>query len=294
MTVTPVPITALTRLNTHARATGGWGGNAQRDAIYAYKTLATLALALDGEAELRFVKWHGQCNRCTEGRYHHWDWGDGYTVACRDCGGTGQKTLRFTVATLPGGHVWHHPWEGQSSPGRTIANAIHDLSWIEGDIYNTKEGDAIEWQGPGEWRPLMPAERLPLAELVPLLNEVEDWVEVAGDRPRGNAFHWTLETARRYLRRREYRYVDGEPSHAYILDLGRAPGGCFVCGDDGDLAGFGYGRMSRLFHWSLPVCNRHGTGPDKVAHPKDPPPPSLITPDIARWLTRHEQVEAVG
>lgn len=131
-------------------------------------------------------------------------------------------------------------------------------------------------------------ERLPIAEVVPLLNQVEDWVESA-EQPAGA--YWVWKHARQCLCQQKHRYVIGENSHSYRLDLGQAPGGCFVCGAP---AGTRYGRMTPLFHWSLPVCKRHSDGPDKVPFPKDPPPEALITPDIRRWLDRHERIETVG
>ena len=79
-----IPLAALGRLNVHARACHGYN---EARAIYAYKTLAALILTLDGRASLRFVQWTGRCNRCTNGRFTHWDWEDGYSVRCRDCDG---------------------------------------------------------------------------------------------------------------------------------------------------------------------------------------------------------------
>jgi hypothetical protein len=186
--------------------------------------------------------------------------------------------------------AWHHPWEGPTSPGRDIARAVLGVEWNDDCAYRTASRQTIEWREPGDWRPLLPAERLPLGELVPLLNEVEDWVE-ASRPPAGR--HWMWETARRYLHQRKHPNVYGEPTHGYRLNLGRAPGGCFVCGDESDLEGFCYGRMTPLFHWSLPVCKRHGSGPDKAEHPKDPPPVEMMTPDVRRWLDRHERIEVV-
>lgn len=284
-----VPISAISRLNGHARAIGGWGS--ERNAIYAYKTLAALILALDGSASLRFIRWRGACNRCTNGRYQHWDWDDGYTVRCRDCGGTGRRTLHFTETTMADGHAWHHPWQGRTSPGRDIAFAALGLEHVDNAddwyTYRTAGGQLIEWRDPGEWRPNQRTERLPIAEVVPLLNQVEDWVESA-EQPAGA--YWVWKHARQCLCQQKHRYVIGENSHSYRLDLGQAPGGCFVCGAP---AVTRYGRLTSLFHWSLPVCKRHSDGPDKVPFPKAPPPDALITPDIRRWLDRHERIETV-
>lgn len=280
-----VPVAALSRLNTHARSRGLFMGN-ERWAIYAYKTLAALTLALEGAATLRFVRWQGKCAHCDNGRFHHWEWEDGRTVACRDCKGTGTRTLEFTETTMPGGHVWHHPWQGRVTPGRDIGLAVRGLEWT-GDTYRHDDGTSIEWHDPGEWKPLAPAQPLPLAELVPLLNEVEDWVELAPAPPRGS-YWWKWEDARRYLHTRRHARTIPPDSSLYRLDLGRAPGGCFVCGAS-DIV-IHLGRISPLFHWSLPVCVEHRHAP----HPTDPPPDSLITPDIRRWLARHERIETVA
>lgn len=264
-----IPIAAISRLNAHARSRrGGTLFSSERDAIYAWKTYAALTLARDGTAALRFVRWRGTCAYCDKGRFHHWEWDDGVTVACRDCGGTGIRTLHFTETTLPGGHVWHHPWQGRVTPGRDIAVAVRG-SYEDGDI---------EWSEPGEWHPLLPAAPLPLAELVPLLNDVEDWVAAVPEPVRGSDWWWIADNARRTLRGGGYR-----------LDLGRAPGGCFVCGDERDIV-TNFGMYAPAFHWSLPVCGAHRNSP----HPKDPPPACLITPDLARWLDRRERVEAAA
>lgn len=128
---------------------------------------------------------------------------------------------------------------------------------------------------------------LALEDLVTCLNTVEDWVETVPDRPRSQTFWWTWRAAKRCLHQWTHRGIIGAPSHSYCLDLGRAPGGCFVCGSEADLDTLRFGRMTPLFHWSLPVCTTHRG----ARHPKDPPPDVLITPEIRRWLDRHERVE---
>ena len=277
-----IPLAALGKLNTHARSPAG---HHQRDAIYAYKTLAATMLAVTKDAKLRFVKWTGKCSMCTNGRFTHWSWDDGYTVACRDCGGTSIRTLRFTETKLPDGQVWHHPWNGRTMPGHTIAQAV-GISMNDRGEYQHPDGSPVEWSDPGEWRPLLPAKPLPLDELVEALNEVEDWIDSATERP---GLWYTWESARRYLRSRRHAGIIGAPSHAYSLDLGRAPGGCFVCGTESDLDSIAFGRIMPLFHWSLPVCKAHRNSP----HPKDPPPDAMLTPAIRRWMNRHETVDVV-
>lgn len=283
-------LAALGRLNAHARSPRC---GRMRRAIYDYKEFATFVLVGQGSASVRLVAWTGPCNRCTDGWFTHWEWRDGHKVRCRNCGGTGRRTLRFTEATLPDGQVWHHPWIIGHACGLEIARhaipGLHsptdaDDSWH----YCDAAGNRIEWHGVGEWRPNLPGAELERDDLVPLLNRVEDWLE-GFSGPVSSQSGWVLESARNHLCRQSHRGVIGEPSHSYAIELGRARGGCFVCGSD-DLAGYGYGRMTPLFHWSVPVCKRHGEGPDKAPFPKGPPPDSLLTPEIRRWQERHERV----
>jgi len=289
-----VPVASLSRLNVHARASSG---HAIARAIYAYKELAALVACLDELATLRFVVWQGKCSRCENGRYSHWDWTDGYTVRCRDCRGTGIRTLRFTETRFATGQVWHHPWNGAAQPGRVLATKVLGAKYFYGgglfrgtyDGWETEAGQAIDFRPVVDWKPLESAEKIPLAELVPLLNQVEDWMESSHSRPAfGGA--WIRECAQRHLfkpPKRDYWEPGDPPSPGYSLDLGRVPGGCFVCGDAPSM---GYGRYLDQLAWSLPVCKRHSAGPEKAEHPKDPPLASLITPDIQRWLDRHSRV----
>jgi hypothetical protein len=290
-----VPVEALSRLNVHARSRGGglWG-NGVAHAIYAYKELAALVALTEESAALRFVKWQGRCARCTNGQYSHWDWDDGYTVRCRDCRGTGIRTLRFTETRFATGQVWHHPWEGRGHPhpGHSLADSVLGLTLFYADDHvghGTDAGQVIEWRTAGTWAPSdHPADRLPLAELVPLLNQVEDWVESADSFP-GFGSPWIRERAQRHLRtpKPTSSWCEGDPTQpGYSLDLGRMPGDCFVCGAEASSC---YGRLTRQFHWSLPICRRHSEGPEKVPFPKDSPPPELITPDVQHWLDRHRR-----
>jgi len=288
-----LPLAELGRLNAHARAGFDRGLSA---AIYAYKLLAAMLLVVEGAAAVRYVRWRGACGRCENGRFTHWDWEDGYSVPCRYCRGTAKITLRFTETVLPDGQVWHHPWEGQTQPGHAIAQAL-GVTMDSLGIYHAADGAALAWvDDVGTWSPKRPGETLALADLVALLNTVEDWVEAlpCGAWPQGGALHWPIAQAKRCLCQASHARVYGPPSHSYFLDLGRAPGGCFVCGDDTDLDRLCYGRITPLFHWSLPVCKRHGSGPEKAEHPKDPPPAALITPEIRRWRDRHERVLEVA
>lgn len=287
-----VPIAALSRLNPHARAFG-----AGYRAIYDYKTLAAIVAGLEGSASLRFVRWTGKCNRCENGRFRHWDWAPGETVRCRSCSGAGRRTLRFTETHFADGPCWHHPWEGRwSRPGYDLAQAVLGVAWNQTSTsasdYVTASGQRVEWQDVMDWHPNMPAERLPIAELVPLLNEVEDWVEA--QRPDDNSeARWRAKRAREHLCTwppSTYFDEDAEPSSGYRLAIGRQPGGCFVCSSD-DLDTYRYGAGNRQIEWSLPICKRHGGEPERAPHPKNPvPPPELITPEIRRWLDRHERI----
>ena len=274
-----IPLSALGRLNAHVRAGSGFFSGSNSRAVYAYKTVETLTLAERGAITVRFVQWKGECNRCIKGRFSHYSWSDGYTVPCRDCRGTGHRTLRFTETTLPDGQVWHHPWDGRDAQGRHIAEAVvGTIKWIPHtyEVYAVGE-KPIEWNDTGGWRPHLPATKLPLADLVALLNEVEDWIETLS----GGPHNWLIDTAKRYLRPQKADY-DGFWEAGYSLDLGLSPDGCFICGKHHDPAERRYGRMDGMFHWTLPLCNDHGD----VPFPKDPPPTSMITPDIRRWIDR--------
>lgn len=281
-------LAALGRLNAHARDRSTSSG--LRRAIYDYKSLAAALLARSGGAAVRLVKWTGKCNRCTDGWYTHWDWTDGHKVRCRDCSGTGQRTLRFCETTLPDGQVWHHPWFTGNGRGYDIAQiAFPGLAPGDGWDYVDGVGAALPWHDVGEWAPNLPGAEIELHELVPLLNLVETWVEATTFDGAG----WLARAARVHLSMRKFRGLNGEPSHSYALKLGRAPGGCFVCGTAEDLADFCYGRMTSLFCWSLPVCRQHGTGPEKAPHPTDPPPAQLLTPAIREWMDRHTRIVEV-
>lgn len=285
-------LAALGRLNAHARSPRS--GRMQR-AIYDYKELATFVLVGQGAATVRLVAWTGPCNRCTDGWFTHWDWDDTHKVRCRECGGTGRRTLRFTEATLPDGQVWHHPWFLGHARGFALARhgipGLHVPADAEDSFhYCDAECVRVDWHDAGEWRPNLPGAEIERDELVALLNRVEDWVEAFSGPV--TAYPWyVLASARKHLCRQSFQRVVGESSHSYELQLGRAPGGCFVCGDASDLADFTYGRMTQLFRWSLPVCQRHGKGPEKAPHPSDPPPPALLTPEVLRWKERHERVQ---
>ncbi len=288
--MTAIPVAAIGRLNAFARTPNHWG-EGLRNAIYAYKMLATSVLLAEGRATLRFVKWTGKCRNCTDGRWAGAFWRDGQNVACDRCRGTGIRTLRFTEATLEDGQIWHHPWEGRTSPGMNLAQQA-GFEYRD-DAWRTADGAAMSWQDAGEWQPLQPGQARPLDDVVTDLNEVEDWVEAGTTPPWPRPCHWQWKEAKRNLCQQQHRRVIGTPSHAYAIDLGRSPDGCFVCGRKDDLAGFTVGRLTRFFHWVLPVCSSHDAARPN-SELKDVVPDSLMTPPVRRWLERHQRVEIYG
>lgn len=283
-----IPLAALGRLNAHARAP--WAP--AKFAIYAYKTLAVHVLVASGDIQVRLVRWTGTCNRCTNGRYWpHWAREQSETVRCRDCAGTGRRTLRFTETTLPDGQVWHHPWEGRTNPGYRIAQLALGFRWDRGtDRDLVGDGAEAQWHPAGEWRPSLGATLLETADLVPLLNEVEDWVEHgAGDRARGADYWYVWSEAKRHLYQQKHERTWGDPSSGYQLDIGDMATGCHVCGTTENLCGYWRGMRTPAVRWCVQVCSKHAAEP----RPALTPPEALLTPDIRRWLARHEKVVCV-
>ncbi len=273
MTVPAAILAALGRLNSHARTRGHFG--TERNAIYTYKTLAALVTIQAGEATVRVVKWTGKCNRCTNGRFHHWD--SDCTSSCWHCDGTGCKTLTFTETTLPGGHVWHHPWQGPVTSGLTLARAN----------FGTTEG--LEATPVVDWAPNLPGDRLPIEDLAALLNQVEAWVETSPSPVRGEPYWYVASEARRYLHRSAHPGWHGlEPGSGYKLDIGRTTT-CFRCGSDDKAGGINYGHVTPLLHWALRVCEPCYA--ERPPHPKDPPPSKLLSPAVQEWIARHERLE---
>lgn len=262
-------IAALGRLNAHARGQGGFGTEGR--AIYAYKTFVALLAIEAGEARVRFVRWMGPCGGCSgTGR---WDsWFEDRAERCGRCSGNGTEALRFTETILPGGQVWHHPWESELHPGFDLAAVVPGFA---------SSADAV-FEGAGDWSPHAPAERLPLADMLPLLNRAEAWVEEEPCRPRNAPKWWLAEAAKRMLHQQSHPRTIGAPSHAYAIDLGEAPGGCSVCGAEAEHR---LGRITPLFHWTVRACDAH-----RRPFPDGPPPASLMTPPVAEWLARHERV----
>lgn len=266
-------LAALGRLNGHARA---WGCG--KHAIYAYKRFAAERLAGAGQLSGRLVLWRGPCRAC-QGTGKFWFYDPDYKTPCRDCGATGIVKLRFLETTLPDGTVWHHPWSVQrvGFVGYEIAQRLWPgLRYAEGarepGSYEVPDDSASGWHGwrlvpweeAGDWSPLQPAEKLAVAELVPPLNLVEDWIDA--------------ETAGlRYSRARNQML-------AYRLRIGRPAGGCWRCGSY-DLASCSLGMLTKPFDWSMPVCKACYVIEPRI-WPPDSPPDVLLTDDIRRWAAR--------
>lgn len=254
-TVSPDVLRALGRLNTHARAYG-FG----RHAIYAYKALAVLTLARACELTARQVQWTGRCFNCSgTGKWHDWRTGESKDN-CRRCSGRGTVTLQFIETTLPDGQAWHHPF-----PDCYWLAEASDLCFWSQNEQSTVWRSEI-WESAGEWRPLLPAERLSADRGAADLNLVEDWV---ADRPLTSVYSYIWENAARAIT-------------SYALELGRVDTKCSVCGSEDVAIGLGHHR--RFLHWSNPVCAAHRDLPLKE-RPQDIPP-AAITPAIEAWLTK--------
>lgn len=264
-------LAALGRLNHHARAQRRFFGTEWR-AIYAYKLVAALALAEARRLTLRFIEWRGKCNRC-DGTGQFWNYDPNYKTPCRNCGAKGIALLRFVETTLPDGQVWHHPWRHGEPIAETVLGRIEwvgDGNWVVNDPEYVGGKRSLRWEQATDWGPNLPAERIPDAELIPLLNLVEDWIARPIDV--GVCGPWRLERARREMSQ-------------YMLDLGRAGGGCCFCGstEQGEhprSIGLSLDRLK----WSLPVCPQH----DRVPSEKWPErivPADLLTSDLQRWLS---------
>lgn len=250
-------LTALGRLNTHARAYG-FG----KDAIYSYKSLASIIMALAGEIRARQVQWTGACSNCGGTGKWRSPWIDDHVEDCRRCS-RGVVTLKFVETTLPDGQVWHHP----SPDCFALQQAAGLTSWSEEHHRWINRSEV--WESAGEWRPLLPAERMSPDAATTDLNIVEDWVEaspaVTHDKP-----YW-------YKRNDAARAVT-----SYRLDLGRVTTTCSLCAEPADI---GCGHIERWLQWSNPLCQAHYKGTPRDQTPRTIPP-EIITPAIATWLAR--------
>lgn len=114
MTDLPEILSALSRLNVHARA---WGCG--KKAIYAYKTFAAAEFATEARPVFVPVKCH-HCNGT--GIYRDWD---GYERGpCYRCT-KGIVTLRFVESTI-GDFRWHHPTG--NGGGNNVLNAVWGIN----------------------------------------------------------------------------------------------------------------------------------------------------------------------
>jgi hypothetical protein len=283
MTIDEPVISALCRLNSHARAFG-----CGKRAIYAYKTLVAAMLASSGEIAVRLVEWVGPCGRCSgTGIYQGW-YGPGDKAPCYHCR-RGTVTLRFVETKFPDGVVWHHPFD-VSSGGPDIAKAAGAAFWCY-DRYKDAEGREV-WFAPvtSNWTPRLTGERLNVDEAALALNTVEAWVltqafphrwtehgrDVEGKQePVTNTLHWLVSSANRELR-------------GYGLDIGRIGFKCWYCGSQEITCGLC--RMGLPFTWSAPVCAEHQKTPVDQWPAKDDLPAWAITPPLSEWRERHERL----
>lgn len=280
-------LVVLDRLNAHARGKSRsmWGWDNEAKAIYAYKQLAATKMIELGAVQARLVKVDVACG-CDNGRFtidYDIDERKPITVRCRYCSSAkpGRRTLRFTETAFAGGIAWHHPWEGRVTPGFEIARAAFRRA---NGPDESPWGEA--WHDAGDWKPRMGGAPLALNELVPLLNFIETWVE--GIQPvECSPTYSPSKTARRMLGLTRHEHIVPPLSAPYRLDLGRAAGGCHVCGSEDPEGASNLGCMSLFFHWSQPACKAHrGTWPEA-------PPDALMIPAVREWIARHERIVEV-
>jgi hypothetical protein len=261
-------VPAIDRLNGHARA----GGSGRR-AIYEYKTLAALTLALLGALAVRPVAATVKCACCGgTGRWSDWyDTRSADTEPCRACSSAGKVTLRF-VESRAGEHVWHHPYP---RPGMGIlAAAWRAVSTdYERDVTILRLVDgtarAVIFESAGAWTPMRGGERLRGEEAAALLNPVEDWaIRKPPGLLSGGSSQWVRECACAEMRK-------------YDLDLGQLGAACFVCG--ALPIKINLGHMRQGLQWSTPVCEAHYALRTEL-WPKGLPPASAFTPAIRAWF----------
>lgn len=261
-------LSALHRLNTHARAYGSG-----KRAIYAYKTLVAGLLVHLGEASAQLVQWTGTCGHCSgTGRYVD-SYGEKFPH-CRQCASSGRVTLKFVETTLPDGVVWHHPWTNDQG-GIEIGDLAGLSRWQSREPYgwrDAKGNESIFWNVASNWQPRQPAERLVPDDAATALNAVEAWL-LASVLPPSNTLHWMRERALREMR-------------GYVIDLGRVGLGCWYCESVEIVCGLS--RPGPPFAWSAPVCREHSKH-DPALWP-NVLPEWAMTPPLVEWKRRHDAV----
>jgi hypothetical protein len=280
MTAVPEPVlAALDRLNSHARA-NGCGARA----IYAYKTVAAIALGVAGEIEARPFQIGVKCRDCDgTGRFRYWDEpADSKGAPCRTCRAKGTAVLKF-IETRHIGHerVWHHPVRNLSYPTLRaswgIVETRYSLIDAEPDYWILADGTRrpIAWgPPPASWEPNRPGERLDDSAAAEALNVVE-------------AFLLDRETREMWPRELEgYKDTALREMRRYRLRLDREPEPCWRCGAAEDLATVRHcGSGSRLLDFSRAVCQRHSEE-KPIVWPTEPNP-ECLTPPVREWIARH-------
>ena len=276
MTDLPEILSALSRLNVHARA---WGCG--KKAIYAYKTFAAAEFATEARPVFVPVKCH-HCNGT--GIYRDWD---GYERGpCYRCT-KGIVTLRFVESTI-GDFRWHHPTG--NGGGNNVLNAVWGIESVlypeAGGAYPhgvAKLSDGterpIQFAPADDWGPNMPgAEKLPTDEACGLLNLVEDWIRcVPVMRPENR---WTIGRARLEMSR--YRIDLERDDDRTCCECGTADVMSSRCGGIGSKWRGGWTGFARFM---CQAC--HGTD-GALRWPRDPSPASL-TPSVLAWLGKPER-----
>lgn len=266
-------LAALDRLNGHARAFG-----CGKSAIYTYKKLAALRMALAGEVEARPIAVTVDCGRCG-GTGLYWEQDPSWKTPCRSCGRHGKVRLEFVETTL-GGHVWHHPY---SDAGIDILRAAWGIASFdyEGERAVAVLADGsrrtIIYEAPGDWLPNRRGERLPADDAARLLNAVEGWVASLPTLQFPEPWWWYPESAQRAIR-------------SYALDLGHIEGPCWRCGSSSDLVTCAIGHYGRRLHFALRICAACDTQPRIWPGDADVPKHAL-TPAIRAWLDNPARAE---
>ena len=271
----PAILSALSRLNEHARA---WGFG--KRAIYTYKTFAACAFAPDA----RPVQVQVKCHHCS-GTGTYTDWNGEDRGPCYRCT-KGVVMLRFIESTI-GDYRWHHPMNGDSGAG-TILNSAWGIASVsyKDDAYphgvatldDGTERPIVYQQAEG-WGPNLPgAENLPTDEACRLLNLVEAWIpDACYDLPPRRWQHARWPHERAMKERGRYRIA---LEHAN-------EGACCVCGT-ADITGYrccsGWRARGNWAKLSRPMCETcHHPAPAEYRWPTEPHPTNL-TPAVMEWL----------